>query len=330
MIEICLGFFALLVLLVCLYCCLQTRTSERDKPTPLHAIELDVNPMTCEPTTRTFPGTKVPARVVCTFYVPNVQQLDRTLQESLNSWRTDETGFKPDIVYYNDTHAREFLAHHFAQEGGAKAWDALVPGAFKADVFRICEIFVNGGLYCDIKCTRIAPFAALVGSHGTITLDQLEMGLWNGFFAAPPRAVWVGACVARILANVRNRSRGTSMLDITGPSAMGRSFRVQASLPENTTSCEFVRKATLDDWSWYQQSERIRIIAMRASDTSMFDVVSGLFAPQAAFRTDNEAYRVPRRVDNPKLHYGFAYENNLMYVADTRLKNEKDEEEDAY
>jgi mannosyltransferase OCH1-like enzyme len=317
---------------VCFYLCTEfvfTPTSTPTQTQTQASMPKQIQPVTLVPlitttkttkttnaTTRTFPGTAVPARVVCTYFAHTEHDLDKTLQESLNSWRSDKTGIKPDIIYYNDTHARAFLAQHFAQEGAAQAWDALVPGAYKADVFRMCEIFVNGGVYCDIKCRRIAPFAALVGSHGTITLERHELGLWNGFFAAPPRAAWVGACITRILANVRNRAYGTSMLDITGPSAMGRSFRAHAGLSDTTTSCEFVRTSDKADKTkdWQQHGESIRILAMRASNSDFFDIVSGPFALQPAFRSGDAAYFATRRNKDPKSCYGHAYSNQLVYA----------------
>lgn len=283
------------------------------------------------PRIQPFAGTRVPARVVFTYKESSLDDLEPSLRAAVDSWRADEDGVRPHIVYYNDADARAFLARHVPD--AAVAWDALVPAAFKADIFRACEIYVYGGLYCDIKCTRVAPYAALIGPQGTVTLERNELGLWNGCFAAPPGAAWVGAAIVQALANVRARSYATTMLDITGPTNSGRAFRVALGLPEASGSCEFMRadvqRGPPDaDWTSARatqagdagsENERrengdgIRVLAMRVSNSDFFDIVSGPSGNRArtAFKT---GIRVQRRDSlDPVSNYGFAYRNGLVY-----------------
>jgi len=51
--------------------------------------------------------------------------------------------------FYTDDDMREFLVTHFPSEV-VEAYDALLPGAFKADLFRYCALLIHGGLYADI------------------------------------------------------------------------------------------------------------------------------------------------------------------------------------
>ncbi len=51
--------------------------------------------------------------------------------------------------FYNDDEAAEFISMHFPPEV-RQAYDDLLPGAFKADLFRYCVLFIYGGIYADV------------------------------------------------------------------------------------------------------------------------------------------------------------------------------------
>jgi len=51
---------------------------------------------------------------------------------------------------YDDNMCREFIKTNF-DEDTLFAFDNLKPGAFKADLWRYCVLYINGGIYVDIK-----------------------------------------------------------------------------------------------------------------------------------------------------------------------------------
>ena len=51
--------------------------------------------------------------------------------------------------FYTDDAAGNFLSTHFPAEV-RQAYDAIKPGAFKADLFRYCALLIHGGLYADM------------------------------------------------------------------------------------------------------------------------------------------------------------------------------------
>jgi mannosyltransferase OCH1-like enzyme len=51
--------------------------------------------------------------------------------------------------FYSDAQAVDFLSIHFPPEV-LEAYNALIPGAFKADLFRYCVLLIHGGFYADI------------------------------------------------------------------------------------------------------------------------------------------------------------------------------------
>ena len=64
----------------------------------------------------------------------------------VESWK-QQSGWE--YKFYNDERAEIFLATHFPPEV-KEAYDDLIPGAFKADLFRYCILFIYGGVYADI------------------------------------------------------------------------------------------------------------------------------------------------------------------------------------
>ena len=184
-----------------------------------------------------FAGTRVPARVVVSHFSASVQALLPELRECVYSWLDPAVPVR--VLYYDDASARAFLAEHYSPAVVA-AFDSLVPGAFKADLFRYCEIFLRGGIWADIKCARTAPYEQLLNRDGALVVDLFSTGVWNGFFAAPPRAAWVGGCLERALRTIWAKSYGASPLDICGPSCLGRSVRAWLGLADTTCDCDFL------------------------------------------------------------------------------------------
>lgn len=142
----------------------------------------------------------------------NHPQLWRLIQ----SWR--QSGWE--YHFYNNTEASAFLRQHFP-EYVAEAFESVIPGAFKADLFRVCVLAVHGGVWADmdvllesnlevsipphvgfatamdsVRTNLFVGMVTLFSSHALITCILLhrqpghEIGegccVWNGIMAAAP------------------------------------------------------------------------------------------------------------------------------------------------
>ncbi len=67
-----------------------------------------------------------------------------------------------DYRFYTDDMSATFLTTHFPPEV-RQAYDALVPGAFKADLFRYCVLLIRGGLYADFDILLESNLDAAIG-----------------------------------------------------------------------------------------------------------------------------------------------------------------------
>ena len=90
---------------------------------------------------------------------------------------------------------------------------ALVPGAFKADLFRYCVLLIQGGVYADMDVILESNLdAAIADDIGfMVPVDEpgmpvnTRMCLWNGFLAAAPGHPFIARVIETVVNNIRNR-----------------------------------------------------------------------------------------------------------------------------
>lgn len=97
-----------------------------------------------------------------------------------------------EYFFYNDSDARDFIKKHYQKNLVVKdenkvvdvlrAYDLIVPGAIKADLFRYCYLFIYGGIYIDSKITNFTQFDDLINEDDKIMLvkDDAPKSIYNG------------------------------------------------------------------------------------------------------------------------------------------------------
>ena len=103
------------------------------------------------------------------------------------------------IAYMMSTHGQEYdeamAAYMRTREPDVwEAFSALSPGAFKADLFRLCILHKRGGVYIDASCGPLAPLGRILrgcatGDSHFVAARENDLptcagGLHNGFLAA--------------------------------------------------------------------------------------------------------------------------------------------------
>ena len=68
-----------------------------------------------------------------------------------------ESNPKISFHLYDENDCREFIRTHFKPDV-LDAYDRLIPGAYKADLWRYCILFIKGGIYLDIKYRPLNGF----------------------------------------------------------------------------------------------------------------------------------------------------------------------------
>lgn len=114
--------------------------------------------------------------------------------------------------FYTDEDIASFLEEHFPLSV-KEAYDSLIPGAFKADLFRYCVLLIHGGLYADVDVLletnlddAIPPDVGFMVPRDEPgrSFDQ-QMCLWNGFLAAAPGHPYLAKTIELVVNQIRNR-----------------------------------------------------------------------------------------------------------------------------
>jgi mannosyltransferase OCH1-like enzyme len=124
---------------------------------------------------------------------------------------------------YDDTMCREFIKRNF-QDKVVRAFDMLNPGAYKADLWRYCVLYIHGGIYLDIKYGCVGDFKLIeLTKKEHYVKDQILAGVRGVYQACMihfPKSEVLIQCIDQVVTNVQNRYYGTNALMITGPHMM--------------------------------------------------------------------------------------------------------------
>ena len=91
-------------------------------------------------------------------------------------------------VIFDDNECISFLEKHFPQKVANK-FKNLELGPHKADLFRYCYLYINGGLYLDIKTVLIKPIREIFTNENFIysVLSMNEGKVHQGIIFSPPK-----------------------------------------------------------------------------------------------------------------------------------------------
>ena len=102
----------------------------------------------------------------------------------------------PEYEYYffNDYESRQFIKEHFVKhivnENNVNeipdvltAYDMIIPGAIKADLFRYCYLYIYGGVYVDSKISTYVHLDDIIDENDKYIFvkDDAPKSIYNGF-----------------------------------------------------------------------------------------------------------------------------------------------------
>jgi hypothetical protein len=143
-----------------------------------------------------------------TWFEPVTPDKYPNMSRLIESWK--RSGWE--YHFWDDASAADFLSLHFPPEV-REAYESIIPGAFKADLFRYCVLLIMGGIYSDMDVmlesnldAAVPPdvgFMVPVDAPG-IRPDK-RMCLWNGFIASAPAHPFLVRVIDHVVNNIRNR-----------------------------------------------------------------------------------------------------------------------------
>ena len=103
--------------------------------------------------------------------------------------------------YYNNTDCIKFISKHFNKDT-VNAFNKLKPGAYKADLFRYCYLYINGGIYLDLDLKPLVPIDNIINNKGHFIscLERRHIpGIWQGFIACIPKLPFLKTAIDKII-----------------------------------------------------------------------------------------------------------------------------------
>lgn len=127
--------------------------------------------------------------------------------------------------YFDDYDQREYIRKNF--DGNVlKAFDSLVPGAYRSDLWRACVLYIEGGVYIDIKLVPIKPLGYIIKNDTSFLFvnDVVENRVYNAFVAVIPKHKCMLNVINLITKRVTKKKYGQNPMYPTGPLAWGKSI----------------------------------------------------------------------------------------------------------
>jgi mannosyltransferase OCH1-like enzyme len=127
---------------------------------------------------------------------------------------------------FDDNDCREFIKNNF-EPNVLHAFNSLIPGAYKADLWRYCVLYKNGGIYLDIKYRPLNNFRFITMTEKEHwVLDSDKNGVYNALMICKPGNEILLKAINKIIENVKNKYYGNNALQPTGPQLLATFFSI--------------------------------------------------------------------------------------------------------
>lgn len=167
------------------------------------------------------PKNTIPPRVwLCGPFKKN--EIPPQIQAAMDSWKSH-----PGVAqkYFSHEDAEKFIATHYPQY--LKDYQDLVPGAFRADLWRLLVLLKHGGVYVDCGCRLLEPDLWKSILQVSLMFSDDSVGavapgaIHQGIIGAVANHPAIAAAIQVVVGNIRARFYGRKALDVTGPTAVG-------------------------------------------------------------------------------------------------------------
>ena len=161
----------------------------------------------------------IPKKIFQTF---KTAELPEGMEHAQQTWAVKNFVYN----FYDDKQCLEFIKQHFTHKE-VNAFIDLVPGAFKADLFRLCALYIYGGVYSDIDTVLLEDLGELLNENVNLIVcrddPMAKKWLWNGFIATTPRHPALKIAIQKIISNVESKEE-RFYLEYTGPAMFGKAI----------------------------------------------------------------------------------------------------------
>jgi mannosyltransferase OCH1-like enzyme len=187
--------------------------------TPKHnKIKRTIDISYSEPIVTPMTNNIIPLNIFQTWHTLN---LPPKMKENVDTLKAQN----PEFIHYlyDDDMCRNFIKNNF-NINVLYAFDTLIPGAYKSDLWRLCILYKYGGIYLDIKYNCKDPFKLIELCSKEYWVRDYNYGVYQALMVNLPNNRILMDAINKIVYNVKNRLYLSGALDITGPQLLGKFF----------------------------------------------------------------------------------------------------------
>eukprot|EP00038_Savillea_parva_P009606 m.184685 g.184685 ORF g.184685 m.184685 type:complete len:472 (+) comp16193_c0_seq1:113-1528(+) len=249
------------------------------------------------------------------------------------------------LNYHNDLTGLQYVLRRCGREV-AEAFRCFIAPAYRADIFRFCALYADGGVYLDADLELMVPLDDTHSpcSHVTIGHDYPQSsetetrkpGVQMKILAARAGSPLMGCMLDRIVDNVRRRwtpGPNDNALSLTGPALLSECLQLCVSMGkctrEGVQPLSHAFQGMPAEWVVEQQPNVVRepakptsiAITYRDSRQAAFPH-AGMVGTDANNREVLLAYEVPRPLDfgySSTTHYSKLAAEGRFYRDDCSL-----------
>ena len=140
----------------------------------------------------------------------------------------------PEYSYktFNDDECRLFIKNNLKDEyiivdEVLQAFDLLIPGPLRADLFRYCYLYMNGGCYFDCKTILKKPLNKIIKKDDRILFshdDNNNNSHNNGIILIEKNNEYMLNCIKNSVSNILNKNKGHTPFFTTGNEVFYEAF----------------------------------------------------------------------------------------------------------
>lgn len=162
--------------------------------------------------------TNIPKIIYQTWKTKNLHKDIKRVRDNIQLLNPDYT-----MVLYDDADMEQFIKDNF-DDAVYRSYMRLNVGASKADFWRYCILYINGGVYLDIDSDIIRPLNQLIiGDEQCIITREKNAGIFNQWIMVfqknhPILLKAIHMCCDNISKNI------TDIMELTGPKVFSRAI----------------------------------------------------------------------------------------------------------
>ena len=168
---------------------------------------------------KSFYNSVIPLNIFQTWHT---KHLPPGMKQSTEYIKRMNPRFKYHLFDDNDCH--DFIRDNF-DVSVLNAFNKLIPGAYKADLWRYCVLYKLGGIYLDIKYIPANGFRFInltETEHWVLDLD--DNGIYNALLVCKAGNSILLSAINKIVENTQTHFYGSNVLEPTGPKLLAKFF----------------------------------------------------------------------------------------------------------